>query len=119
MPAKLEPISHLRIELDGHFWGRNALSLAERLPLADLADAKCVVLSLGRVNQIDQAGLAMLVRLYSQLRVRGTLLQLVDVPSVVYEMLERVGLASLVSGSEGLGRDVVRHTIVLGAQAET
>ncbi|MGB5813209.1 MAG: STAS domain-containing protein [Polyangiales bacterium] len=109
----------IRIELDGDFWGLSALSLAERLPLAELLDAKRVVLSLERVRHIDQAGLAMLVRMYSQLRVRGVQLQLVDAPDGVRAVLDRVGLADLVSRSNGQSRATEQRTVVLGAQAET
>jgi len=108
----------LRIELDGDFWGHNALSLAERLPLSDLAGAKCVVLSLERVCRIDEAGLAMLVRLYSRLRVRGSSLHLVDVPGCVHELLERVGFSRLVSHADGLDRESAHHRITLSPQVE-
>ena len=108
----------LRIELKGDLWGRDALSLAERLPLTDLVDAKSVVLSLAEVSRIDEAGLAMLVRLYSHLRVRGIRLQLVDVPVFVHELLKRVGFSPLVSHARGLDGELSHHTIALGAQIE-
>ncbi|MEM7434223.1 MAG: STAS domain-containing protein [Myxococcota bacterium] len=119
MQTEVEPISHLRIELDGDFWGETALTLAEQLPAADLIDVTTVSLSLRSVNHIDQAGLAMLVRLYSHLRIRGTQLQLVDVPNNVREILERVGLSRLVTLGRAPQRDVVHHTIVLAARVET
>ena len=108
----------LRIELEGDLWGRDALSLAERLPLTDLVGAKSVALSLAEVSRIDEAGLAMLVRLYSHLRVRGIRLQLVDVPVFVDELLKRVGFSPLVSHARGLDRELSHHTIALGAQIE-
>lgn len=111
-------IRRLRIELDGEFWGSDALSLAERLPLSDLAGAKWVVLSLKKVPRIDEAGLAMLVRLYSHLRVRGTRLQLVDVPVAIHELLDRVGFSRLVSCEDEVDCDLVHHTIALDAQVE-
>jgi anti-anti-sigma factor len=119
MKMQAEVTSRLRIELDGDFWGRNALALAEQLPLSDLAGAKCVVLSLERVCRIDEAGLAMLVRLYSHLRVRGSRLQLADVPPFVHELLERVGFSRLVSYVDDADRDLARHrhTITLNAPA--
>jgi len=76
------------------------------------------VLSLEKVCRIDEAGLAMLVRLYSHLRVRGSRLQLADVPVFVHELLERVGLTRLVPYADGLGRDFAHHSIVLKAQVE-
>jgi anti-anti-sigma factor len=118
MKTQIEVSNHLRIELDGDFWGASALSLAERLPLAELAGAKSVVLSLEKTRHMDQAGLAMLVRLYSQLRVRRCRLQLVDVPPVIHEMLETVGLANLVSLAESHEREPAHHTVALGVRAE-
>ena len=106
----------LRIELDGEFWGLEALSLAERLPLCDLAGAECV--SLCKVRSMDEAGLAMLVRFYSNLRVRGTRLELTDVPVFVRELLERAGLSFLVRYSDGSDGDFDRHTIALRTQVK-
>ena len=118
MKMQAESHSRLRIELDGDFWGSEALSLAERLPLSELAGAKLVVLSLGKVRRIDEAGLAMLVRLYSHLRVRGSRLQLVDVPVAVQDLLQRVGFSRLVSCEVGKNRELAHHTIALDARVE-
>jgi anti-anti-sigma factor len=118
MTIQAESRSRLRIELDGDFWGHDALSLADRLPLTELASAKLVVLSLGKVRRIDETGLAMLVRLYSHLRVRGSRLELVDVPVAVQELLERVGFSRLVTCQVGENRELAHHTISLGAGLE-
>lgn len=118
MKTQTESVNGLRIELDGDFWGQSALSLAERLPLSDLAGAKRVVLSMEKVCRIDEAGLAMLVRLYSHLRVRGGRLELVDVPAFVHELLERIGFSHLVSRADELDRNLAQHTIALGTQLE-
>lgn len=119
MKLQTETVSRLRIELEGDFWGHDALSLAERLPLSDLAGAKCVVLSLQKVCRIDESGLAMLVRLYSHLRVRGSRLYLVDVPVPVRETLERIGFSHLVSYEDGrFGPELSHHTIALGTQLQ-
>lgn len=118
MKLQAESHSRLRIELDGDFGGSEALSLAERLPLSELAGAKLVVLSLGKVRRIDEAGLAMLVRLYSHLRVRGSRLQLVDVPVAVQELLQRVGFSRLVSCDDSENRELAHHTIALGGRVE-
>ena len=118
MKLQAESHSRLRIELDGDFGGSEALSLAERLPLSELAGAKLVVLSLAKVRRIDEAGLAMLVRLYSHLRVRGSRLQLVDVPFAVQELLQRVGFSRLVSCDDGENRELAHHTIALGRRVE-
>ncbi len=119
MRTRAQAIDCLCIELDGDFWGPHALELSKQLPVADLASAKQVVLSLEKVRHMDQAGLAMLVRLYSHLRVRGSDLHLVDVPPLVQELLERVGLAQVVPCGERLDREPTHHTIALGARAET
>jgi anti-anti-sigma factor len=118
MKLEFGSTGRLRIELDGEFWGAHALSLAERLPLAELAGAKSVVLSLEKIRHMDQAGVAMLVRLYSHLRIRGCHLRLVDVPAAAHQLLERVGLATLVCLAESLDREPAHHTIALGARAE-
>lgn len=118
MSVQAEYKSRLRIDVDQDFWGHNALSLAERLPLSDIAGAKCVELSLGQVHRIDEAGLAMLVRLYSHLRVRGSHLQLVDVPVFVHELFERVGFSRLVSYANGSDREFAHRTVALNAPLE-
>lgn len=118
MKIQAETTSRLWIELDGDFWGAEALALAERLPLSELASAKLVMLSLGKVRRIDEAGLAMLVRLYSHLRVRGSRLQLVDVPVAVLELLERVGFSRLVSCENDVDCELAHHTIALGTRVE-
>ena len=90
-------MSRIEIELQDDLRGLSALSLPQRLPLAKLAGVKQVVVSMRHCRGMDQAGLAMLVRLYSQLRVRGSDLVLTNVHSGVRQTLERVGLAELVS----------------------
>ncbi len=118
MSVQAEYKSRLRIDVDPEFWGHNALSLPERLPLSDIAGAKCVELSLGQVRRIDEAGLAMLVRLYSHLRVRGSHLQLVDVPVFVHELLERVGFSPLVSYAKASDRELAHRPVALNAPLE-
>ncbi len=118
MKTRGESIVRLRIELDGDLLGHDALRLAERLPLSKLVGVECVELSLERVRRIDQAGLAMLVRLYSHLRIRGTDLRLVDVPTIVYELLERVGFTKLVSCVDDSDTVVAEHSVTPGARVE-
>ena len=91
----------LRIELEGEFCGGAALALGDQLSVSDLASAERVVLSLSRVHRIDQAGLAMLVRLYSHVGTQGGRLELVDVPTVIRQVLDRVGFSRLVSYVDG------------------
>ena len=118
MKTQSDSIRRLRIALKGDLGGHDALSLSGRLPLSDLAGAKYVMLSLEEVTRIDEAGLAMLVRLYSHLRVRGIRLQLVDVPVYVDELLERIGFSRLVSCARVGDRGVSHHTIALRVQVE-
>jgi len=118
MKTRRQSIARMRIELDGDLWGHDALSLAERLPLPELVGVKCVELSLEKVRHIDQAGLAMLVRLYSHLRIRGTDLRLVDVPTVVHELLQRVGFTKLVSCADVADAAVPHQSIPPGARVE-
>jgi len=118
MKTQAGSFDRLRIELDGDFWGYEALSLAERLPLSELAGARCVVLSLAKVGHIDEAGLAMLVRLYSNLRIRGSVLELVDVPAIVAALLERVGFSRLVSYAEDSDVEQVHYSITLRTHVE-
>ena len=114
-------MNRLRIELQDDLRGLSALSLPDRLPLTDLAVAKGVVLFMGNVRHVDQAGVAMLVRLYSQLRVRGCDLVLTDVRVGVRQTLERVGLAGLVSCAGRIERErkPTPEAVVRGTQAET
>ncbi len=118
MKSHAGSIDRLRIELEGDLWGQEALSLAERLPLSELAGASCVVLSFAKVGHIDEAGLAMLVRLYSHLRVRGSELELVHVPAIVSALLERVGFSRLVSYAGDSEAEPVRYSITLGTRVE-
>jgi ABC-type transporter Mla MlaB component len=116
-----ESVHRLRIKLDDDLRGLGALSLPDRLPLKDMAGAKQVVLSLGNVRHLDQAGAAMLVRLYSQLRVRGSELLLADVPLNVRKTLRQVGLSELVPcvGSVPRERKLTPEIAVPAAQPET
>lgn len=119
MALQAEHNGRLRIDVEQDFWGHSALSLTERLPLSDIAEAECVELSLGQVRRIDEAGLAILVRLYSHLRVRGSHLELVDVPVFVHELLERVGFRRLVSYAHSSDRELAHPAAALNAQVET
>ena len=76
-------------------------------------ESSCVVLSLCKIRRIDESGLAMLVRIYSHLRVRGSNLELAEVPVFVREMLERSGFSRLVSYADGSNPDFAKRTITL------
>lgn len=113
MKMEAAPVRRLRIELNGDFWGQDALALAEKFPLSELADVDSVVVSLERVGRIDEAGLAILVRFYSHLRIRGIELQLADVPVSVRELLQRVGFDRLMTYAEGSDSMASQRTIAL------
>ena len=112
--SKLE--NHVRVEIEGDLLGLSALSLQDRLPLADISRAKRVTVSMGNVRHMDQAGLAILVRLYSQLRVRGGDLVLLDVQVPVRKTLERIGLSALIGPGE---RPVLRSEPARQPQQES
>ncbi len=103
----MESLHALRIELGPNFHGRSALSLADQVSLSELSQANRVVLSLAKVEEIDEAGLAMLVRLYSQLRIRGAQLQLEDAPPFVRALLDRIGFGHLISYGERFANSAV------------
>ena len=92
---QMMPSNTLEIAIDGNLLGASALALPGRMPLAELASADHVVLSMHDVDDADAAGVAFVVRLYSQLRVRGTTLNLVGVQRRLAELLKRIGLDRL------------------------
>ena len=75
--------------------GEAALKLASRLSHLPLERFQTVVLSFGNVTSLDATGLAVIVRLYSQLVTNGRRLVLRDVRPDVADKLEDVGLGSL------------------------
>jgi anti-anti-sigma factor len=85
----------LEIEIETNLCGTEALSLALQMPASQLALADHVILSLARVEYVDHAGLAFLVRMYSQLRTRGKLLSLRHIPRNLSLLLRDVGLDEL------------------------
>ena len=103
----------LEITIDGDLRGPSALALAGRLPLGELASADHVVLSLTKVGDVDAAGLAMLVRLYSHLRVRGATLNLVDVQEPCEDLLRRVGLDKLLAAGTTAKPQARRHAVTM------
>jgi anti-anti-sigma regulatory factor len=59
--------------------------------------ARVVVLDLSGVPRIDAAGVGELVRVFNLTTAAGRVLQVVGVPAWVREILERVGLFSILS----------------------
>ena len=108
----------LEITIDGDLRGPGALLLSSRLPLGELASADHVVLSLTNVADVDAAGLAMLVRLYSHLRVRGTTLNLVDVQGPCEDLLRRVGLDRLLATAATAKPQARRHAVTMPVPAQ-
>ena len=85
----------VEFEVRGNLCGRQALAMASMLPVTELMTARRVVLSLRGVESADAAGLAVLVRLHSHLRVRGAVLSIVGATRGVSDLLSRVGFADL------------------------
>ncbi len=108
----------LEITIDGDLRGPQALSLSDRLPLGEMASADHVVLSLNKVSDVDAAGLAMLVRLYSHLRVRGASLNLVDVQGPCEDLLRRVGLDKLLAAGTTAKPQARRHAVTMPIPAQ-
>ena len=75
--------------------GEAALRLASRLSHLPLEQFEKIVLSFGNVTSLDATGLAVLVRLYSQLITSGRRLVLRDVPPTIADQLKTVGLDSI------------------------
>jgi len=85
----------LELTIQGSLCGADALRLASKLPGTELSLADHVVLSLKHITEADAAGMALLVRLYSQLSARGTTLSLRDVSRPLQKLMKEVGLTAL------------------------
>lgn len=90
-PAGVSPTYRLADQLSGE----EALTLASRLRRLPLEKFEKIVLSFANVTSLDATGLAILVRLYSQLVASGRRLEIRDIPPAIREQLEEVGVASL------------------------
>jgi len=84
--------------------GRGAVRLAEVLRRFPLGHYETIVLSFERVSALDATGLAITVRLYSQLVTTGRKLVFRDVPKGIREQLSTVGLDSLFKEQPKSGR---------------
>ena len=91
VPAGVSPTYYLADQLTGN----DAIRLASRLRRLPLEQFQKVVLSLRNVTSLDASGLAILVRLYSQLVASGRQLALRDISPVIHEQLAAVGLDSV------------------------
>ena len=90
-PVGSSPTYYLADELTGE----SAIRLALRLRKLPLSQFQKIVLSFGNVTSLDATGLAILVRLYSQLVTSGRQLVLCDVSDEILTQLKPVGLDSL------------------------
>lgn len=77
--------------------GENALKLARGLAHQQFGSVDRVVLSLRQATTVDASGIAVLVRLYSQLSRAGIPLIVTDVPAHVQQMLQETGLSTVLS----------------------
>ena len=90
-PVGVSPTYHLADQLTGD----DAIKLARRLGRLPLEQFQKIVLSLREVTSLDATGLAILVRLYSQLVASGRQLALRDISPAILEQLAAVGLDSV------------------------
>ncbi len=84
--------------------GANALRFAEQLSTSSFQGVDGIELSLGRATEVDVVGLAVLVRIYSQLVARGRTLVVCDVPSHVLGQFRRLGIEHMVARPAPLAR---------------
>lgn len=84
---------NLRLSVvNGDLMGWEALKTAENLSTTPIQAYDGITLSLERMKSIDSAGIAVLVRLYSQLKRQNKTLVLDRVPEEVRGFLTKVGL---------------------------
>jgi anti-anti-sigma factor len=84
--------------------GKEALKLAAELNNTSIHHIEGMTLSFSNeVKNIDATGLAILVRLYSQLSAKGKSLMLTDVPNSIQSTLDRHGLHSVFHCTETSG----------------
>ena len=77
--------------------GAQALRFADELGRASLRGLEGVELSLRHASGLDVAGMAVLVRLYSQLGASGRSLVISDVPRHIAERFEELGVQHLLA----------------------
>ena len=86
----------IRDELSG---SHAALSFADQLGTTSLSRFDGIELSLRNASTVDVAGLAVIVRLYSQLEGSGRRLVLTDAPRHVESAFEELGLQGMLRKS--------------------
>lgn len=77
--------------------GPRALSFAAEVAGHSMAGVRAVELSFASTSEIDVAGLAVLVRLFSQLNASGRALVLTDVPARVSDQFQALGLGHMIA----------------------
>lgn len=91
---------NLRLSVvNGDLMGWEALKTAENLSSTPINAYGGITLSLERMRSIDSAGIAILVRLYSQLKRQNKTLTLDKVPEDVQGFLTKVGLDDVLINS--------------------
>ena len=84
--------------------GSQALRFARLLGDLSLRDFDGIELSMSGATGLDVAGMAVLVRVYSQLERSGRRLVLRDVPAHVAEVFTRVGAQHMIASSVPVAR---------------
>lgn len=77
--------------------GSSALRFAEQLSTSSFQGIDGIELSLAGATRMDVAGMAVLVRIYSQLRAAGRTLVVRDVPTHVRTQFERLGIEHMIA----------------------
>jgi len=83
--------SDMLVVIEDDLTGLKALSMVEEMDKVPIHRIDRIILSLGNVKRIDATGVAILVRLYSQLIVKGKQLLLTQLTHPVRTTLEEIG----------------------------
>ncbi len=79
------------VVIEDDLTGQQALSMVEEMDKVPVHRIDRIILSLGKVKRIDATGVAILVRLYSQLVAKGKQLLLTQLTHPVRSTLEEIG----------------------------
>ena len=87
--------SDMLVVIEDDLTGQQALSMVEEMNKVSVHRIDRIILSLGKVKRIDATGVAILVRLYSQLIAKGKQLLLTQLTLPVRTTLEEIGFLGI------------------------
>ncbi len=93
--VKKAPQNDMIVEIQHDLAGTHALSMVYEMDKVPVHRVDRIILSFAKVRRIDATGLAMLVRLYSQLISRGKQLLLTQLTQQVRTLLEQIGFSGV------------------------